>query len=113
MESALFEDWTVSRGSSGVQRGAAGFFRVYCDVIPADAPQDWPMGPPQTPGQFGVYRAHGFYVSGHGPYAFAVARTPEDAKSAAWGFFKRQVTPFSLVSAQELQEFRKTGEPKA
>jgi hypothetical protein len=113
MESALFEDLSVSRGSSGVTRGASGLFRVYCDVIPEDAPQDWKMGPAQTPGLFGAYRAHGFYERGHGPYAFAVAKTPEDAKAAAKGFFKQQVMPFSLVTDQELERFRREGEPKA
>jgi hypothetical protein len=88
-ERATFIDWSTGSDSSGVQYFCSGEFVVYVHEIPEDAPQDWPMGVKQTPGTFGAYREHLFYPAKHGPYAFAVGKTMEEAKSAATGCFKR------------------------
>ena len=89
IESAVFIDWGTGSNSSGVQGWCSGEFVVYIDLIPVDAPQDWSFGPKQTPGQFGAYREHLFYPSGHGPYAFATGKTVDEAKSAATSCFRR------------------------
>ena len=88
-ERAVFIDWSSGSDSSGVTHWCYGEFPVIVEEIPADAPSDWPMGPKQTPGTFGAYREHLFYPAKHGPYAFAVGKTADEAKSAATGCFRR------------------------
>jgi hypothetical protein len=85
---AVFRDLIARSNSSGVQAICRGSFPVYIERIPPNAPQDWSMGPPQTPGLYGAYREHLFYDSGHGPYAFATGATVELAKEQAGNWFK-------------------------
>ena len=92
MERAVFRDKITGSNSSGQQKICYGLFEVYCDVIPDDAPQDWELGPKQTPGHFGLYTEHLYYRERHGRYAFAVAATPEDCKAMAP--FKEKVEPW-------------------
>ena len=88
MEKAIFRDRITGSNSSGAQSWVTGPTVVYCDLIPDDAPQDWPMGPKLVPGQFGIFLEHLYYPRLHGPYAVITAKTPEEAKAGAPGLFR-------------------------
>ncbi len=72
-----FRDLITGSNTSGKQFICPGEVGIIIDQIPADAPQDWTMGPKMVPCDWGAYRAHGFYPSGHGPYAFATGKRPQ------------------------------------
>ncbi len=82
-----FRDLITGSNTSGKQFICPGEVGIIIDQIPADAPQDWTMGPKMVPCDWGAYRAHGFYPSGHGPYAFATGKTEAAAFEAACGHF--------------------------
>jgi|SRR5882724_3106823 len=97
MERATFEDRITRSSSDGKQSILFGPKNVYCDVIPEDAPQDWSMGPKLIPGQFGVFLEHLYYPLHHGPYAIVTAKNPDDAKKAAAGLFRKQISAWEFV----------------
>ena len=74
-----------------------GLFPVFVERIPANAPQDWTLGPKQTPGAWGAYHWNPASWKGwnqHGPYAFTVAPTAEAAAAGAETFFVRCARPW-------------------
>jgi hypothetical protein len=87
----VFSNLITGSNTNGKQFVCKGEFGVIIDRIPADAPQDWELGPKQRPGDWGVYRAHGFYPSGHGPYAIASGKTPREAFDAACSCFAGRI----------------------
>jgi len=78
-------------GSSGHTWYCRGIFGVFVTEIHADAPQDWSLGPKMLTGQFGAFRENSCHVTGHSPYAFAVAKTEEEAMQKARGQFREKI----------------------
>lgn len=83
----VFRDLITGSNSNGKQFICEGEFEVCIDRIPANPPTDWEMGPKMKAGEWGAFRAHGWYPDGHGPYAFATGKTSAAAFEAACGNF--------------------------
>lgn len=83
----VFRDLIARSNSNGGQVICRGEFEVCIDRIPDSPPTDWDFGPKMNPGEYGAFRAHGFYPAMHGPYAFATGKTPLAAFIAACGNF--------------------------
>jgi hypothetical protein len=85
-----YEDWIARSNSNGGVWYLDGVKLVYVDAIPADAPQDWLLGPTMRPGEFGAFLPNAIHPRGHSPYAFAVGKTEEAACGQVSGFFRRR-----------------------
>lgn len=101
MISAKFEGWISKSNSNGGVTHTPGVRTVFVEVIPADAPQDWSMGPAMVPGQFGAFLNNSVHPRGHSPYAFTTGRTEEGCAATVPGFFKARVTQWDPVEEPE------------
>ena len=88
MITATFEGWIARSNTNGGVWHTPGARQVFVDIIPADAPRDWGMGPKMVPGQFGCFLGNAIHPRGHSPYAFATGKTEEEARLQAGGFFR-------------------------
>jgi hypothetical protein len=101
MITAQYEGWTVNKGSSGGSRITSGVRGVFIDIIPADAPQDWSMGPRMVPGEFGAFLNNSTCSRGHSQYAFEVGKTEESVRLKVGGHFASKVSDWKQVEEPE------------
>lgn len=97
----VFRDLITGSNTNGHQFICKGEFEVIIDLIPTNAPTDWEMGPKMRPGEYGAYRAHGFYACGHGPYAFATGKDAATCETQAAGHFLGGYVRWPRLTSQQ------------